>query len=73
MPPIKRTLQSSITHSQSKMRLKCSKNSDEYKQSDCIKARNHTLLDFLHLSRNGYLYLRSRASKVGCYIEPDGY
>jgi len=21
--------------------------SDEYKQSDCIKARNHTLLDFL--------------------------
>jgi len=40
-------------------------NSDEYKQSECIKARNHTLLDFLHLFRNRYLYLRSRASKVG--------
>ena len=28
-------------------------------------ARNHKLLDFLHLSRNRYLYLRGRASKVG--------
>jgi len=27
----------------------------EYKQSDCIKARNHDLLDFLHLSRNRYV------------------
>jgi len=44
---------------------KCSKNSDEYKQSDWIKACNHTLLDFLHLSRNRYLYLHCRASKVG--------
>jgi len=46
------------------MRLQCSKNSDEYKQSDCIKARNHTLLDFRHLLKNRYLYLRSRASRV---------
>jgi len=29
----------------------CSKNKDEYKQSDCLKARNHMLLDFLHHSR----------------------
>jgi len=56
------------------MRLQRSKNSDEYKQSDCIKARNHASLDFLHLSRNRYLYLRSRASKVGLhYIEFGGY
>jgi len=41
------------------------KESDEYKQSDYIKARNHKLLDFLRLSRKRYLYLRSRASKVG--------
>jgi len=63
-PSIKRTLQSSITQSLSKMRLWCSKNSDEYKQSYCIKARNHKLLDFLHLSRNRYLDLHSRASTV---------
>jgi len=47
------------------MRLYFSKNTDEYKQSDCIKALNHMLLDFLHLSRNRYMYFRSRASKVG--------
>jgi len=41
-----------VDNSQSKMRLYCSKNKDEYKQSDRIKARSHTLLDFLHLSRN---------------------
>jgi len=29
------------------------------------QARNHTLLDFLHLSRNRYVCFRSRASKVG--------
>ena len=49
-------------------RVKCDysvQRNDEYKQSDCIKARNHKLLDFLHLSRNRYLYLRNRASKVG--------
>jgi len=34
------------------MRLECSKNRDDYKQSDCIKASNHMLLDFLHLARN---------------------
>jgi len=38
------TLQHSSTQSQSKMRLLCSKNKDEYKHSDCIKARMHTLL-----------------------------
>ena len=27
---------------------------DECKQPDCIKARNHTFLDFPHLSRNKY-------------------
>jgi len=27
------------------MRLDCSKNSDDYKQSDCIKARNHKIGD----------------------------
>jgi len=35
------------------------------KKSDCIKARNHMLLDFLHLSRNRYAFFRTRASKVG--------
>ena len=38
------------------------KNRDKYKQSDCIKARNHMSLDFLHLSRNEYLYFRINAS-----------
>ena len=64
-PLIKGILQISIIHSQSKMRLYCSKNRYEYKQSDCIKARNHTLIDFLHLSRNRYVYFRNRATKVG--------
>jgi len=40
-------------------------NRDEYKQSDCIKARSHMLLDFLYLSRNKYLYVRINASNVG--------
>jgi len=31
------------------------------------------LLDFLHLSRNRYVYFRNRASKQECYIEPGGY
>jgi len=35
------------------------KNRDEYKQSDCIKARNHMLLVFLHLSRNRYVFFRN--------------
>jgi len=61
MPSIKRIQQSSITHSQSKMRLYCSKNRDEYKESDCIKACNHMLLNFLHHSRNRYVYFRNRA------------
>jgi len=32
------------TQSQSKMRLQCSKNKEEYKQSDCIKAVNHYVI-----------------------------
>jgi len=28
----------------------------EAHESDCIKARNHTLLDFLHLSRKRYIF-----------------
>jgi len=47
------------------MRLQCSKNKDKYKQSDCIKARNHTLLDFLHLSRNRYTLFLNKASNAG--------
>jgi len=66
MPSITQTLQSSITHSQSKMRLYCSvqrimTNTNHLTAS--IKACNHTLLDFLHLSRNRYVYFcSSRAS-----------
>jgi len=40
------------------------KNRDEYKQSDCIKAHNQMLLDFLQLSRNRYVFCRSMVSKV---------
>ena len=35
------------------------------KQSDCIKARNRMLLDFLHISRKRYVFFLNRASKVG--------
>jgi len=41
------------------MRLQCLNNKDEYKQlSDCIKARNHTLLGFLHRSRKWYIFFQ---------------
>jgi len=35
------------------------------KKSDCIKARHHMLLDFLHLSRNRYVFFLNRASNAG--------
>jgi len=54
-PSTKQTLQRPSTQSQSKMRSQCSNNKDEYKQSDCIKARSYTLLEFLHRSRKWYI------------------
>jgi len=62
-PPNKKTLQRPSTQSQSKMQLQCSNNKDEYKQSDCIKARNHTLLEFLHHSRKWYIFVHNKASR----------
>jgi len=42
------------------------KNKDEYKQSYCIKALNHTLLDFLHLSRSRWAtHYRNRTFQFG--------
>jgi len=61
----RKTLQCSSTQSQSKMRLWCSKNKDEYKQSDFVQPGNHTLLDLLHLSRNKYIFFLNIASDVG--------
>jgi len=34
-------------------------NKDEYKQSDCIRACSHTLLDFLHRSRKRYIFFHN--------------
>jgi len=36
---------------------------DEYKQPDCITARNQTLLNFPHLSRNRYTFFLNMASR----------
>jgi len=33
--------------------------------TDCIKACNHTLLDFLHLSRKRYIFFHNNISRVG--------
>jgi len=41
------------------------KNSSGAHASDCIKVRNHTLLDFLHRSRKRYIFFHKNASKVG--------
>jgi len=72
-PSKEQTLQCPSTQSQSKMRLYCSQNRDVYKQSDCITARNHTLVDFLHLSRNKYMFFLLVPQMWKCYIEPDDY
>jgi len=58
-----KTLQRPSTQSQSNMRLQSSNNQDEYKQSDRIKARNHTLLEILHHSRKWYIFFHNKASR----------
>ena len=52
--------------------IKCgcsSNNKDEYKQSDCIKAHKHTLLNFLHRSRTRHKFFSVMLMEVmdGCY------
>jgi len=41
------------------------KNPSDAHESDYIKARNHTLLDFLHRSRKSYIFFHNNISKVG--------
>jgi len=62
-PSNEKALQRPSTQSQSKMRLQCSNNKDECKQSDCFKARNHTLLEFLHRSRKWHIFFHNKASR----------
>jgi len=62
-PSNEKTLKRPSTQSQSKMRLECSNNKDEYEQFDCIKTRNHALLEFLQRSRKWYIFFHNKASR----------
>jgi len=42
---------------------------DEYKQSDCMKARNHTLLCIVKQTSTRFFLIRPQQQE--CYIEPD--
>ena len=55
------------------MRLYCSKNKDESKQYDCIKAGNLMLLDLGIVQETGMHSFSIRPQKQECCIEPDDY
>jgi len=55
-----KTLQHPNTQSQSKIRLQCSNNKDECKQSDCIKAHKNTLLNFCIVQESGTYFFTIR-------------
>ena len=62
-PSNEQTLQCSSTQSQSKMRLQCSNDKEEYKNLTASKQATITLLD-LHLSRNKCIFFLNAASNI---------